>query len=307
VKHGARLVSRLSEVVRDEAGRPLDGAFVCCGKNGEDAPIIGELAAHLRADNGAPAPFLVHLSTVSNRFVHAAARYCHALGVRYVNWPLTGGPAGAEKGTMLILAGGDRRVFDALEPALRLLGRPSFFGERADAGADVKFIGHLMVFNGLLGITSALALHSMCFRDGIVGGPEQTAFFDLLNQGAGGTRQWDVIAINGIRDGVWDAPFLARYALVDAVYVAELCQDRGLAPLVTQTLFQVIHAFQTVLERHGDGIATHAVVRELVGGARAWAPGFAPGARVEEVVARLSPSLQRSVELGVSEQTFSRR
>ena len=298
---GVPLVETLSTVVADADGL-VDGVFVCVGKNGDDAPLIGELARRLES-KGPKQRFICHLSTVSNRFAEVATAYCLGKGVRYVNYPLTGGPAGAEKGTMLILGSGPRALFDELTPALGLLGKPRHFGERPDAGADVKFIGHLLVFNGLIGVSSALALESECFRGGKMGGAEQADFFDFLNQGAGGTKQWEVIASNGIRHDIWDAPFFARFALVDALYVAERCQARGVSDFTVQGLFRLVRAFAELIALRGMDIATHGLARELL--ARGGIHEGGGSYTLPEVVGALPEAIRRQVQLDVSEASFA--
>lgn len=256
--HGAELVPEVSDVVRPD----IDGVFVCCGKNGDDASIIGGLARSL-ASNG-DGRFICHLSTVSSQFVEAATIYAGRRGVTYVNYPLTGGPMGAERATMLILAGGSKDLYQRLEPALLPLGKPRYFGSNPSAGAEVKFMGHLMVFNGLMGVCSAAALHAECFREGRLGGSEQSDFFDFLNAGAGGTQQWTLILSSGIRNDVWSEPFSIRYGVVDALYTAELCMARGLSDLTVEAVLNVALAFSFVMNEVGPELATHAIVRELV-------------------------------------------
>src|SRR6516165_4974122 len=60
IAHGAKLVPSLEELVGDG---DLDGVFVCCGKNGDDLPVISSLSEHL---NGKPdkGRFICHMSTV---------------------------------------------------------------------------------------------------------------------------------------------------------------------------------------------------------------------------------------------------
>ncbi len=253
--HGASLVSSLEAL----AGSDIDGVIVCCGKNGDDIPIIGQLAKLL--DKG---KFICHLSTVSTRFVQAAHEYCSQQDIRYVNYPLTGGPLGAEQGKLLILASGERQLFDYLEPAFKYLGTPKYFGESITAGAEVKFIGHIMVFNGLIGICSAAAIHAECFTDGKIGGQQQSDFFDFLNAGAGGTRQWDVILSAGIKNDIWNAPFLLRYGAVDALYTVDLCLQKRTSFLTAEPVLNAALAFSYVINEINPDFATHVIVRELV-------------------------------------------
>jgi 3-hydroxyisobutyrate dehydrogenase len=264
LEHGAKLVPTLQALVGEG---DLDGVFVCCGKNGDDLPIISSITELLSKHPG-KARFICHMSTVSVGFAESAYRFCREKGIDYVNYPLTGSAAGAEAATMLILASGELSVFERLAPALSLLGTPKHFGNDVAAGAEVKLMGHLMVFNGLFGISSAAALHTECLNDGKLGGPEQTAFFDFLNSGAGGTRQWEVILRRGISDAVWDAPFSIKYAVVDAIYLAQLCLDKGISTLIVEHVINIALAFSYVLNYIDAEYATHAIVREMVSGRR---------------------------------------
>lgn len=302
--HGARLVSTLDELIG--AGQDLDGVFVCCGKNGDDLPIIALIAALLARRN--PGAFICHMSTLSAGFVAAASRFCADLRVRYVNYPLTGGPSGAEAGKLLILASGDRALYDQLVPALQCLGTPRYFGERAGAAAEVKFIGHIMVFNGLIGICAAAAVHAECFLGGRIGGAEQSEFFDFLNNGAGGTRQWDVILSAGVRNDVWDAPFLLAYGAVDAIYTAQLAIERETSLLTVEPVITAALAFSFVLNEVGPQFATHSIVREMVRSRRGAFDQFilrrsAPRGDVrgalDSCIRSLPASIQASVALNV--------
>jgi 3-hydroxyisobutyrate dehydrogenase len=305
-EHGANLVPDFEDL----GNAKLDGMFVCCGKNGDDLPVITSAVRTLRR-HGGTRPFLCHMSTVSVNFVEAARRFCERINVEYVNYPLTGGAVGAEKGTMLILASGPRETFARLEPALRCLGNPKHFGEHHAAGAEVKLIGQTMVFNGLIGICSAAALHSECFQSGTVGGERQAEFFDFLNAGAGGTRQWDVILSFGVKRDVWDAPFSAGFAAVDALYAAKLCAEKRVSELAVRPLLEVASAFAFLVKRDAK-LATHAIMREMVASHAPEFDGFIArtlGGGVDERIARvaaaLPPALQASVRLDVGEKDFT--
>lgn len=259
-EQGAILVHSLEELVGEG---DLDGVVVCCGKNGDDLPIVAVLA-DLLSKHGAKQAFICHMSTVSTAFVKAAHEFCLDKNVRYMNCPLTGGALGAETATMLLLASGDLLLYEELVGALALLGTPRYFGASITAAAEVKFMGQLMVFNGLTGICSAAAVHAECLNDGKLGGAKQADFFDFLNAGAGGTRQWDVALGSGLKKQVWDAPFLMKYAVVDAIYAAQICLDKGLSRLAIEPIINIALAFSYVINEVGQGLATQAVVKELL-------------------------------------------
>jgi len=313
-RHGARLVRTIEALV---GAGDLDGIVVCCGKNGDDLQLVAELGRRLGGGEGSP--FLLHMSTVSADFVEAAVEYCRQRNVAYVNYPLTGGPLGAQRGGahphgMLILASGDRTTYERLEPVLEILGHPRFFGPRPAAAAETKLIGQHMVFCGCTGIATAAALHAECFAGGALGGAEQADYFDYLNAGAGGTRQWEVALGKGIRDGEWQQGFMVRHAVVDAIYAAQLAMHQGLPGFSVRPMLSIALAFSFLLAAHpGVELATHAVTRELV---RARAPELdafmaAHGGCAADLeqglgqcVASLPTAVRESVRLGVTAADF---
>lgn len=259
-EHGAKLVHDFQSLIGDGE---FDGVVICAGKNGDDRDILRSIVP-LITNRCQTNPFILHLSTVSARFVQIAHEFLHTKKIPYVNYPLTGGPAGAESASMLILASGDTSLYTRLEPLLKHIGIPQYFGPQVSAGAEVKLIGQLMVFNGLLGICSAAALKSLCFQESLIG-DEQARFFDFLNKGAGGTRQWDVAVSKGIRDNVWDQGFMLHHAVVDAIYAIQLCQEKSISSLAMLPLVVVALSFATLLqENKGRPLATHALLKEMV-------------------------------------------
>lgn len=258
-KHGSQLVPDYNSLIGEG---DFDGIVICAGKNGDDCEIMRSIVP-LMSKGSTGRPFVLHLSTVSSGFVDAAHSYIQSKGFEYSNYPLTGGPVGADTATMLILASGKASLYRELEPTLQTIGNPRYFGESVTAGADVKLIGQLMVFNGLMGITSAAALKAECFGEDLVG-TEQTEFFEFLNKGAGGTRQWDVGLSKGIRDNVWDQGFMIHHAVVDAIYAAELLKTRGLPALSIMPMLTVALSFAYLLNKYEEApLATHAIAREM--------------------------------------------
>ena len=259
-EHGAQIVNDFEPLIGEG---DFDGVVICAGKNGDDLKIIKAITPILKQKHPAK-PFILHLSTVSASFVAAAHDFLSSQDIEYANYPLTGGPAGADTATMLILASGPSRLYDRLEPTLQTIGNPKFFGESLTAGSEVKLIGQLMVFNGLFGISSAGALRAECFADDLTGA-EQASFFDFLNNGAGGTRQWDVALSKGVRDNVWDQGFMIHHAVVDAIYAAELCLSRGLPAIAIMPILATAVAFTFLLRKYeGTPLATHAIIREML-------------------------------------------
>lgn len=315
-QHGAELVGTLDELV---GPGDLDGVVICAGKNGDDLPLIVETARQLTeaSDNR---PFILHLSTLSPAFAEHAAQFCADNGIDYVNYPLTGGPLGAQLGGadpkgMLILASGDEALYNRLLPLLQVLGNPKYFGTSVTAGAITKLVGHHMVFNGLTGISSAAAIHADCFNQGQLGGDAQADYLGFLNGGAGGTRQWDVALSKGIKDDCWDQGFSIVHAVVDTLYAARLAVDAGLPRLSIQGMTNMAFAFSFILQQNpASSLATHSVVQQLVransGALDAFmavngAFGADASQVIDDCVATLPSAIQQAALMDISPQHFS--
>ena len=306
--HGAQVVNDFDTLI---GAGDFDGLVICAGKNGDDLNILREVTPVLKRQH-AGNPFVLHLSTVSAGFVSAALDFLAAREIAYVNYPLTGGPAGADNATMLILASGSPELYEKLLPTLEIIGNPKFFGDSPTAGSEVKLMGQLMVFNGLIGISSAGALRGECFGDRL-SGSEPAAFFDFMNGGAGGTRQWDVALSKGVRDDVWDQGFMIQHAVVDAIYAAKLCQSKGLPSLVIMPVLGTAVTFAHILRKYGgEALATHAVIREMVKDQAADLDAFAADcirfgdvdATLNNCIAALPQKVQASVCLAIAETDF---
>ena len=289
-----------------------DGVVICAGKNGDDCNIIRDLVPSMQ-QNKKNQPFILHLSTVSAGFAEAAYDFLSAEGIEYANYPLTGGPLGAENAKMLILASGSETIYSRLEPMLQAIGNPKYFGTSITAGAEVKLIGQLMVFNGLVGICSAAALKSECFQEEL-SGSKQVEFFDFLNGGAGGTRQWDVAISKGVRDNTWDQGFMIHHAVVDAIYAAKLCRERGLPALAVIPMAAIALAFAYLLNKYeGAPLATHAIVREMIQKNASWLDDFLNqhlsytdvDASINNCIAVLPQRVKDSVMLDIDKDNFS--
>jgi 3-hydroxyisobutyrate dehydrogenase-like beta-hydroxyacid dehydrogenase len=307
--HGADLVADYESLVGDG---DYDGVVICAGKNGDDCNIFRALVPHM-LQNKKGQPFVLHLSTVSAGFSQAAYEFLSAAGIDYVNYPLTGGPLGAENANMLILASGDETIYARLEPMLQAIGNPRYFSTSVTAGAEVKLIGQLMVFNGLVGICSAAALKSECFREDL-SGTAQAEFFDFLNGGAGGTRQWDVAISKGIRDNIWDQGFMIHHAVVDAIYAAKLCRERGLPAMAVIPMASIALTFAYLLSKYeGAPLATHAIVREMIQQNASGLDNFLNhnlsysdvDASINNCIAVLPQRVQDSVMLAIDKDNFS--
>jgi 3-hydroxyisobutyrate dehydrogenase-like beta-hydroxyacid dehydrogenase len=251
-QYGASLVTTLEALI---APQDFDGVVLCAGKNGDDHFLLQQLVPNLK-----PNTFILHLSTVSCAFVTATQQFCANHQIDYVNYPLTGGALGAAQASLLILASGAPALYQKVVGFLQCLGQPRYLGEAVDIGASTKLIGHVLVFNGLFAISSAVTLQARCQNKAYFF-EDQVPLFDFLNQGAGGTRQWPVALKNGVQDQDWQTGFLLKHAAIDMLYLLQLMIEKNQFISTFSALFELAYSFAYLLQQGCENDATQIIAQ----------------------------------------------
>jgi len=264
-EHGAQLVSHFRDLIGDG---DFDGIVVCAGKNGDDYEIFIQLISLLKQNTSDHNYFILHLSTVSCDFVKATYEYCHRHNIDYANYPLTGGAKGAETARMLILCSGDIKLYEKTKNMLEKIGVPKYFNSDISYAAAVKLIGHVMVFHGLLGISLASALYKNITDIKNINlnqeQQNQIEFFDFLNSGAGGTKQWDVALRHSLSTHNWQTGFSIRYAVIDILYTIRLLLEKNIPGLLILPLLEITLLFIYILKNNADKNLAAQAVEQLI-------------------------------------------
>lgn len=122
----------------------------------EDGAVVGELIGIAEAQIAKGALWVDMSSTERGEALAFHARLA-ASGVRFVDAPVSGGVAGAQAGTLAIMAGGEAADFAQVQPLLQVLGRPVHVGQ-AGSGQVAKLCNQLIVGATLDIVAEALLL-----------------------------------------------------------------------------------------------------------------------------------------------------
>jgi 3-hydroxyisobutyrate dehydrogenase-like beta-hydroxyacid dehydrogenase len=127
---------------------------------------------------GTRAKIFVDLSTTGPRVATEVAEGLAAKGIIGVDAPVSGGPTGAQKGTLAIMVSCPPSAFARLEPVLSTFGKVFHVGERPGMGQTMKLA------NNLLSAT-ALAITSEALVMGAKAGLDPKVMIDVINAGSG--------------------------------------------------------------------------------------------------------------------------
>lgn len=88
---------------------------------------------------------LIDFSTIGPDQARSLEQRAGALGVDFVEAPVTGSKTGAEKGTLLIMAGASAAALSRAEPVLRAVGEKWIHCGPVGAGSQVKLAGNALI------------------------------------------------------------------------------------------------------------------------------------------------------------------
>ena len=127
---------------------------------------------------GTAVRIMVDLSTTGPAVAKVVAEGLKARRITAVDAPVSGGPSGAEKGTLAVMLACPRELADGLRPLLDVLGRVFFIGESAGMGQTMKLVNNLLS-------AAALAITSEAMVLGAKAGLDPTTMIDVINAGSG--------------------------------------------------------------------------------------------------------------------------
>jgi len=127
---------------------------------------------------GSKAKVFVDLSTTGPRVAKEVAEGLAKKGITAVDAPVSGGPSGAEKGTLAMMIACPKALADELRPAIEVLGKFFYIGDQPGAGQTMK------VINNLLSAT-AITITAEAMVMGVKAGLDPTTMLDVINAGSG--------------------------------------------------------------------------------------------------------------------------
>lgn len=129
---------------------------------------------------GALVKRFVDFSTIGSRTARQVHDRLAQRNVVAIDSPVSGGVAGAEKGTLALMVSGPRTDFDVLTSPLELIGRPFYIGDKPGSAQTMKLVNNMLAATGLIATCEAVVM-------GVKSGLDPQVMIDVLNAGSGGT------------------------------------------------------------------------------------------------------------------------
>ena len=128
--------------------------------------------------DGSAIKVLVDLSTVGSRIEKEVAEGLLVKGIETVDAPVSGGAAGAKKGTLAIMAAGNPFALEEVRGLFDVLGKVFVVGDKAGQGQLLKLLNNMLS-------STAFAITSEAFVAGMRGGLDPEVMMSVINAGSG--------------------------------------------------------------------------------------------------------------------------
>jgi 2-hydroxy-3-oxopropionate reductase len=204
------------------------------------------------ADGARPGLIFVDMSTISPIMSQKVGKTLEPKGVRMLDAPVSGGEKGAIEGTLSIMVGGDKAVFDQVQPIFQAMGKTITYLGPLGFGGFTKLANQIIVAVNLTALGEALTLARKA-------GLDRELTLKALAGGLAGSRCLDQKAPNYIQ-GSYKPGFKVDLHYKDLGLIMEAARALGVplpATAVVQELFNALRV-------QGRGQLDHSAIITLL-------------------------------------------
>lgn len=179
-------------------------------------------------DCAQPNTLIIDTSTSEPEVTRLLATTLSQQGHQLLDCPVSGGPAGAQAGTMVMLVGGEHSALERAQPYLEALSSKVVYMGQSGNGHAAKLINNLLCAAHLVTTAEAVAL-------GVQAGLDAHDLIAGLNAGSGRSAVSEVNFPRWILSDSFDSGFTMQLMRKDVRLAKQMISEMGLAlPLAEQ-------------------------------------------------------------------------
>jgi 3-hydroxyisobutyrate dehydrogenase-like beta-hydroxyacid dehydrogenase len=204
-----------------------------------------------------PGAVAIDCSTISPTLSKRVAAEIEKAGAHFLDCPVSGGPVGAEKGTLSILVGGDEAVLERCRDVLEPMAGQIYHLGPVGAGLTGKLVNQLLIMSHMVLALEALSL-------GAKAGMDLKVLYDLVGRSSGNSWAWQnrVPRYLNRPDDIWSTLDICHK---DLMHATELAKDLHVPVFVAQAAFQMMQVGKARGLGDEDLQALAEVYEELLG------------------------------------------
>ena len=172
-QHGGALGKTPEDAVCD-----ADMVMMCVGNDKDLIDVGGAAIAAMK-----PGTILVDHTTASADVARQLYEAAKGKGVQFIDAPVSGGQAGAEKGQLTVMCGGDQAAFDAAKPVIDCFAKGTTLMGASGAGQLTKMVNQICIAGLVQALSEGLAFAEKAGLDG-------NLVLDVISKGA--AQSWQM-------------------------------------------------------------------------------------------------------------------
>ncbi|MGW6299207.1 NAD(P)-dependent oxidoreductase [Peribacillus butanolivorans] len=209
-------------------------------------------------ENAGSALTIIDFSTISPQLNEKIYAITKEKGIDYLGAPVSGSVSGAVNGTLTIMVGGDKKVYEQALPLLRVLGdNPFHLGESVGVGTVIKLLNNLMIGFYTQAVAEAVALGEQM-------GVKADTIYDVLSVSFGQSRIYERNYKGHIAQNDFNPGFSTNLLLKD-LKLAKQMADENQTPLPIGD--KLIDLYSEAVEKgygEQDMASVYLMVKELI-------------------------------------------
>ena len=233
-----------------EAVAGADFVFCCVG-NDDDLRSV-TLGADGAFAGMQPGAIFVDHTTASAEVARELYAAAQALGLQFVDAPVSGGQAGAQNGMLTVMCGGDAAAFEAAQPVAMAFSRAFTLLGASGSGQLAKMVNQICIAGLVQALSEAVAF-------GQNAGLDMKQVLDVIGKGAAQSWQMDNRGKTMV-DGKFDFGFAVDWMRKDLGLVLDEAKRNGSRVPVTALVDQF---YADVQKMGGNRWDTSSLIQRL--------------------------------------------
>ena len=203
----AKALAQNVDVIISMVGYPQDVAEIYLGENG----VIKNLK---------PQSIIIDMTTSSPKLAQEIYQEAQKYEIKSLDAPVSGGDVGAKNGTLAIMVGGDKEVYEEVLPIFEAMGKTICYFGKAGSGQYAKMSNQIAIASNMMGVCEAVAYAKKC-------GLNPQNLLDVISTGAAGSWSLSNLAPRMLK-GDFAPGFFIKHFIKDMKIAIESADEMNL-------------------------------------------------------------------------------
>ena len=199
---------------------------------------------------------ILDLSPIDPGTTKEMADVCSQYKSYYFDCPVSGGPAGADEGTLTIMVGGPKHQYDKIVGYLHLVG------ENIEYIGEIGLAQALKLCHNMLGAANIVALGE-AFATGVKQGLRIDVMAEVIRKGLSNSRSLEYFGPNIINNTYENAKFMLNHMHKDLRLYVKMTQQIGVPSFIGANVYALYEAAKSQDKGHLDHTSVCQVIENL--------------------------------------------